>query len=143
MAQKVFQSDDLLRHIYGYGDPVHREFMAWIGYELERCVFSKVPKQYPYSRPDHQLMCGRDMKEMLSRFFQLRRCMCCSRHAHNKPNLYLDQHHEGQWIVIDRRRTQVPECKNYGDCDCECRHDMRKLAQHISYRSALNTIKYG
>ena len=143
MARKVFQSDDLLRHIYGYGDPVHREYMAWIGYELERCVFSKVPRQYPYSRTDSAQMCGRTMKDTLERFFQHRRCMCCSRHAHNKPKLYLDQHPHGQWIVIDKRTTYVPECRDRGDCECECRHEMRQLAQHISHRTALNTINYG
>lgn len=145
MAQKVFESDDLLRKIYGYGDPVHRERMAWIGYELHHCTLSKVPKQYPYSGPDRAEMCGRTMKDKLTEFFQLRRCMCCSRHAHNKPKLYLDIHPQasGLWIVIDKRATQVPECKNLGDCDCNCRHDMRKLAKHISYRSALNTMQYG
>ena len=145
MARKVFESDDLLRRIYGYGDPVHRDYMAWIGNELHHCTLSKVPKQYPYSRTDRAEMCGRTMKDTLERFFQLRRCMCCTRHAHNKPKLYLDMHPQasGQWIVIDQRRTQVPECKNLGECDCDCRHDMRKLAQHISYRSALNTIRYG
>jgi hypothetical protein len=142
MATKVFQNDDLLRHIYGFGDPTHREQMNMNFYEMKAYTLSKVPEQYPYSVPDHHVMNDENMRESLTRFFRLRRCMCCTRHTHNKPQLYLVKQETNSWIVIDRKIYYVPECKDLHDCECDCRHDMRQLARRISYRSALNTLLY-
>jgi len=142
MARKVFQNGDLLRLIYGFGDN-HRDSMVRIRKEIKSAFLSKVPQQYPYTRPDYHLMNGKNMKDTLELFFQLRRCMCCTRHAHNKPQLGLVQRFDNTWIAIDKRHFQVPECTNFHDCDCSCRHEMRQIARRISYRSALNTIKYG
>jgi len=89
MARKVFQSDDLLRIIYGFGDPEHRQTMKVIHTQLLHPL-SKLPAQYPYSGFETHDQC---MKDLLTNFFQLRRCMCCTRHAHNKPNLYLTLRH--------------------------------------------------
>jgi len=141
MASKVFDNDFLLREIYGYGDPCHRDSMKKISRELNYSILSKVPDQYPYTRPDYQRMHDMNMKESLVRFFQLRRCMCCSRHTHNKPNITLVTRQDGLWIEINNVTHRVPECKEIDDCDCDCRHCMRILSRRISYRSALNTIK--
>ena len=141
MARKVFQNDDLLRHIYGYGDN-HRDHMRRICLELKP-MLSKVPFQYPYTSNDAALMNDMNMQEMLMEFFFLRRCMCCTRHCHNKPKLWLEKRYTTTWIATDLSKSYVPECKNLHDCDCDCRHQMRKLVRLISYRSALNTIRYG
>ena len=141
MARKVFQNDDLLRHIYGYGDN-HRDHMRRICGELNP-MLSKIPFQYPYTSNDAALMNDMNMQEMLMEFFFLRRCMCCTRHTHNKPKLWLEKRDSTTWIATDLSKIHVPECKNLHDCDCVCRHQMRKLVRLISYRSALNTIRYG
>ncbi len=142
MALKVFQTDDLLRHIYGFGDVTHREQMEMNLHEMKHHLLSKVPKQYPYSPEDDHVMGDENMRESLTRFFQLRRCMCCTRHAHNKPHIYLVKRDPDPWIVIDKKSIDAPECKNLHDCDCDCRHEMRKLARNIIYRTTLNTIIY-
>jgi hypothetical protein len=142
MARKVFQNDDLLRYIYGYGDN-HRDHMRRICCELKPHILSKVPFLYPYTPTNTFVMNDMNMQETLMEFFFLRRCMCCTRHCHNKPNLWLETRFSSTWIAIDNSIIHVLECKNLRDCDCDCRHKMRVLSRRIKYRSALNTVMYG
>ena len=134
MARKVFQSDDLTRIIYGYGDPKHREQMQRIRQEIKDVILSKVPKTYPY-----QCMATRYwMQKRLEHFFQLKRCQCCSRHSHNKPNLKIETRYNHPWLIVDDRNVFVPECKNLGDCDCDCRREIRVLCRLIRFRSHMH-----
>jgi len=131
MANKVFQSDDLTRIIYGYGDPKHREQMRRIRQEIKGLILSKVPKTYPYpckmTRPW--------MEVRLERFFRLKRCQCCTRHSHNKPNLQLETRYKIPYLIVDRRVALVPECKNLDNCDCDCRREIRALCRDILFHS--------
>jgi len=142
MALKVFQNDDLLRHIYGFGDVVHRKQMDMNFYEMETYTLSKVPEQYPYSDPDMDIINDETMHQSLTRFFQLHRCMCCTRHTHNKPQLYLVHWKPEPWMVVGKRIIYSPECKNLHNCFCDCRHKTRILVDRIIERSTLNTIFY-
>jgi len=145
MARKVFQTDDLLRHIYGYG-PEHRDQIWHVNRQYKDVLLSKVLLSYPYCREDERKIEYMTMKETLALFFQLRRCKCCTRHCHNKPNILFGYHpgccDEDVWLVLDNRTVFVPECKNLGDCDCDCRHLMRILSLLICKRSVMKTVKY-
>jgi hypothetical protein len=146
MARKVFQNADLLREIYGYGDPDHRDCMWRVNRQYKEVLLSGVVISYPYCREDEQKIEYMTMKETLTLFFKLRRCKCCTRHCHNKPMIYFGYtpgcRDEDVWLVLDNRTDIVPECKNMGDCECDCRHLMRILSKLIGKRSHMNTVKY-
>lgn len=142
MALEVFENEDLLRMIYGYAYPNHRVQMDMIFCEMKHHTLSKLPDQYPYSEEDDHIMSNENMRDSLTHFFQLQRCMCCTRHTHNKPQVYLLKRDPDPWIVIDQKRIYTSECKKLHDCDCDCRHEIRKLARIINYRTTLNTIIY-
>jgi len=127
MARKVFQNDDLLRRIYGYGDSNHRLLMSRICREINDPILSKVPDTYP------------SMKNKLIEFFRLHRCKCCTRHCHNRPKLWIESRHNVPWLFVDRQKVVLPECKDLGDCDCDCRREMRKIHKFISHYGGLNT----
>jgi hypothetical protein len=140
MAHKVFRNMDLIREIYGYGDSDHRNSMDYIHQRTKEVLLTYVPSTYPYSREDAHL------KDTLTEFFRLRRCRCCTRHSHNKPNIYFGYTNgcqdEDVWLVLDHRNVIVPECKDLGGCNCDCRHKMRKLSEFIERHSHMNTVKY-
>ena len=140
MARKVFQNEDLIRQIYSYGDSDHRVQMWYIFQQSKDVILTHVPATYPYSRDDAYL------KDSLIEFFRLRRCNCCSRHSHNKPNILFGYtpgcRDEDVWLLFDHRTNSVPECKDLGDCNCECRHTMRNMSEWICHRSHMKTIKY-
>ena len=138
MANKVFQNMDLVREIYSYGDPSHRESMREVLRLSKGVPVSYVLKTYRYSPKDAYL------KESLTEFFLLRRCRCCSRHAHNTPQIHIvHDSKKKEWLVFDYRTMYFPECNNHGDCDCNCRHRMRILAQFIYQWSCMDTHKIG
>jgi len=140
MARKVFQNEDLIRQIYSYGDSDHRVQMWYILQQSKDVILTHVPATYPYSRDDAYL------KDSLMEFFRLRRCNCCSRHSHNKPKILFGYtpgcRDEDVWLLFDHRTKYVPECKDLGDCDCECRHTMRNMSEWICHRSHMKTIRY-
>ena len=139
MARKVFQNEDLIRQIYGYGDPDHRVQMWYIFQQSKDVILTHVPDTYPYDEDAY-------LKDAFTQFFRFRRCMCCSRHAHNKPNICFGYTNgcrdEDVWLLFDHRFQSVPESKNLGDCDCDCRHAMRQLSDWICHRSHMKTVKY-
>jgi len=140
MARKVFQNEDLIREIYSYGDPDHRVHLWYILQHSKDVILTHVPATYPYSSGDAYL------KDGLMEFFRLRRCKCCSRHSHNKPNIFFGYTNgcldEDVWLVFDHTRSMVPECKDLGDCDCDCRHQMRSMSNWICHRTHMKTLKY-
>lgn len=146
MALKVFQNEDLIRNIYSYGDPKHRDHMGRVNRQYKEVLLSNVPATYPYCREDYRMMEYMNMKDTLTQFFRLRRCNCCTRHSHNKPKICFGYtagcSDEDVWLVLDNSRVFVPECKNFGDCYCDCRHLMRILSDLICKRSLMKTLKY-
>ena len=135
MANKVFQNMDLIREIYSYGEPEHRHWMWFVLQQTKEVLLSKVPATYPYSRGDAHL------KKELTQFFLLNRCRCCSRHSHNKPTILFGHQDDHDWLVLDNITVFVPECKDLGNCLCDCRHKMRKLSEFIGLWSHMNILK--
>jgi len=129
MARKVFKNDDLLRLIYGFGDPDHRTMMTHIRRDINGPILSKLPESYPSLKPG------------LTDFFRWNRCKCCTRHCHNRPKLWVESRHHVPWLFLDKRKVLLPECKNFGDCDCNCRREMRRICRIISFMTHMNTYQ--
>lgn len=124
MAKEVFDNQDLLRLIYSFGSVEHRIQMYWIVDSLSyprsrqkdkqfwKCLLSPVPKLMKHHR-DWRLYVD---------FFVYKRCICCSRHSHRKPNIYIQS---GTMVFHPGNNTMVPEARDKKDCDCDCRHKCR------------------
>jgi len=142
--EQVFENADLKRHIFSFGTSEHRVRMKQICHDIlvkhTDALLSDLPKLYPYTRDDRVFLSDMNMKETLRQFFQLRLCKCCSRHAHNKPHIKLRKCNiRGVRLVIHNKRVWVPECKDFGDCNCECRQEARFLSRLIRQRSHLHS----
>jgi hypothetical protein len=123
---------DVIRHIYSFGDPSHREQLKRVHRQLPTVLLSTVPNRYPYQKADELRYYGATTRVLLQEFYRLKRCQCCSRHAHNKPTIELNSH-----LVIRYPRHQVPECKDLYRCGCNCRHSCRVYAELLRQRTHL------
>lgn len=122
-TKKVFESEDLVRHIYSFGSDDHRVKMKKIGKELKK-GFSKVLSQYKPGPGDHLKLQGLTMLETLESFFLYKRCYCCSAHSY-KDDIHIE---EGKLVF-----TQVKFIDNRV-CRCMCRHNSRIMFGLIAYR---------
>jgi hypothetical protein len=136
MASQVFQTLDLIRHIYSFGDPDHRQQMIEICKELRhenvsrygKELLSSIPKYYyEHSTKDAH---SEFMLESLKQFFRCGRCQCCSRHAHRKPTMIRDPPYG--YLCLEREERHVPEDKHLEPCDCSCRKIMRCLIHEFA-----------
>jgi len=91
----------------------------------------------PVSRQDmvtlrHLLNALRDnsYRHTFVQFFLKKRCHCCSRHSHRKPDIRLK---DGKIVYDDGLRELVPEGMDRFDCDCNCRHACRKISRSFIY----------
>ena len=127
MAAKVFQSSDLLRHIYSFGDPDHRMAMRDIAVELQSKPYDFADEFFAHQArlwPHEQDMCIVQYFETLphDRLLKLltryKRCYCCKRHNTQKPMF-----HHGQLVTF----TGVVNETNAPTCRCCCRHYSRLI----------------
>jgi hypothetical protein len=132
MAKQVFESLDLVRHIYSFG-PEHRTHLRQVNTEFKGVLLSTVHKRYPYRRADEERYYGATTSTMLREFYRLNRCRCCSRHSHNKPIVALTQTH----LILRQPYTWVPECKDLFDCRCNCRFSCRTYVSMLRRRTHL------
>ena len=126
MAKEVFENHDLLRLIYSFGSVEHRIQMYWVTDSITfprykrgdnrvgKVLLSPLPNLMKYHR---------DWK-MYVDFFVYKRCMCCSRHSHRKPNMYLE---EGRIVFKHGDKSMVPEAMDKKECECNCRHACRRI----------------
>ncbi len=124
-SNKVFETIDLLRHIYSFG-PEHRENMAKV------CERIKCPQaeDLPACRfvPPSQ-------KDALVQFYRNVRCHCCSRHTHFKPTAMI--YHKRLVFYRGSDKT-LPESKNLEDCECYCRHLSRNfISKYVLWETVL------
>jgi hypothetical protein len=131
MAKKVFDNHDLVCLIYSFGSPDHRVKMRWIEDSLlypdfhptdeilGKCLLSPIPNLMK-----HHIDWG-----VYIDFFMNKRCRCCSRHSHRKPNIYMKKFS----IHFDNGdKSMVPEAIVEKDCECECRHRCRKIIKYLT-----------
>ncbi len=119
MANQVFHSMDLIRHIYSFG-PDHREKMARVMESLKHPTAKDLRIDricIPHVHPRDLLQYVKDT-----------RCRCCSRHSHRKTRpVFL---HSGICFAPARER-RVPEDMDYDECSCYCRQRSREFIRRI------------
>lgn len=134
MSRRVFESPDLLRLIYSFGDPNHRKFTKNLQIDLQAYpeVFNE---KYQETKLNH--MCSYTMDEYLNEYSTdkiewylttYKRCFCCARHNTNKP------------IISNRRFVNTKQCvfeNQETACECECRALSRIFTRHLFRRSLL------
>ena len=140
LLQKLFESEDLKRHIYSFGSEEHRRLMRDLRSKLEFDLFhprmdtdgllTDVPDKFKYTKWHLLKAENHTMRESFLSFYRYRSCRCCSRHSHNKPDIRLKH---GKLLFL-RNQTLVPECKNLQDCPCYCRTEARYLWSLIRHR---------
>ena len=128
-AKTVFNSIDLVRHIYSFGDPAHRLMTRELCKEIR-----PNPDQFlddfflrRSQEPDefHYRYTIQDFVEEIGRvricryLTAFKRCYCCQRHNRNKPIL-----HEGRLMVCEGTVTERMEEEI---CFCDCRHASRRI----------------
>ena len=125
-ATKVFNTLDLVRTIYSFGDPDHRRQTRQIGSDiLHTHDFLDHMTQYRYFCT-HKVT----IKEFIQSLGegshpylrQFKRCYCCQRHNHLKPIL-----HEGRVMILEGTVTETES----DICFCACRHYSRKIIRTL------------
>jgi hypothetical protein len=144
MALKVFNSSDLVRHIYSFGDPEHRRMTREVCEQLQpnpdqflddfflrRC---QEPEYLHYRYTIQDFVEEIDKKRICRYMRNFKRCYCCERHNRNKPIL-----HEGRLTVCEGTVTErIGESGRLEDiCFCICRHTSRRIIPTILERHIL------
>jgi hypothetical protein len=148
---KLLENEDIKRHIFSFGTIEHRQWMRrlCLGYDksnpaihyLGPELLSPIPRLFlemPHREDDDEKqdldvsLDGYTLLETLIWFYKFRRCQCCSRHSHRKHNIFI----RDGFLVYTKGDSgpRIPEDKNMGDCDCDCRHNMRYLFRCIKRR---------
>jgi hypothetical protein len=128
-SKQVFENKDLLIHIYSFGTDEHRKFTKTI---LQTNVYtSKVTRQYLKSRNDNMWLFEKKdtIFPQLQMFFHFKRCHCCSRHSHRKPDIVVKK---GRILYLTDYGPRVPEDKEFiNQCECMCRHECRYIVRTL------------
>lgn len=143
--EQVMNNEDLIRIIYSFGYPKHRENMKEIVSSLHYknlkrnnimdCLkhdYELYTKHNPYSSMDRfvpDLLSKKEQQEVLCQLIQ---CRCCTRHSHNKP------------IMVDKTFYYKPSSKRYYndvECKCSCRHLSRTLWHSLAHRACRHRYK--
>lgn len=133
LPKQVFESPDLLRLIYSFGDPSHRIFTSQLKF-----ILKPLPDNFEYSyyeranlEGDHYTMedylSNYTIREIEDYLKECDRCYCCARHSTNR------------WI--HRSRIYVPQYvfespvseRNGSECHCSCRSLSRIFIRHLDW----------
>ena len=90
-AKQVFESPDLVRWIYSFGDPNHRVFTDALQF-----VLKPLPDNFEYKYHQRALLEGDDytvedylshytIREIEEYLTEYQRCFCCARHSRDRP----------------------------------------------------------
>jgi hypothetical protein len=131
MAREVFDNSDLVCLIYSFGSVDHRIQMDWVADSIRYPRLNRKDKRVGrnlLTLVPNLMKHHRDWRLYVD-FFVYKRCMCCSRHSHRKPNITLE---EGIIVFNSGNRTMVPEAMDKGDCGCDCRHNCRLILYQLT-----------
>lgn len=129
MAKQVFESPDILRMIYSFGDPDHRTFTRNLQSEIQskgREFDDMLQKDTRYLPIDYILIHEYSTPTIESYLRSFNRCFCCGRHNHRKPSW------KNNKVVMTY--DSVFENEETGDCHCPCRSLSRIFINHIYCR---------
>jgi len=157
-ARVVFESADLVRLIYSFGDPEHRRLTQIISKKIQpdtnELTEHFMVRRSKVAEEDRMMFTFFDYmhelpKSMLvDRLKIYKRCYCCQRHNHRKPTI-----HEGQLVLFKGVVTESnppernppesnppesnppernpPERNPPERCTCVCRHYSRFIMTHL------------
>ena len=133
--KKVFENEDLKRHVYSFGSAEHRERMRAVCEQLKgnkpsrycKELLTRVP--YYYFQSSKKDDTSEEILQELTLFFVLNRCRCCSRHSHHKPSIIPDPPYG--LLFLEGEEGSVPEDNFVGGCNCRCRRIMRSAINHF------------
>lgn len=147
-AKAVFESVDLVRLIYSFGEPKHRDLTMALAEELRvdpneiiqdfMKRQAKPSKWKLYTLYDYLREFTRH--KLSKRLKRLERCYCCQRHNRNKPTI-----HKGLMVVYKGVVTENMVAENMvaenivaenmvtenivARCECTCRHYSRIISE--------------
>jgi len=133
-AKRVFESSDLVRQIYSFGDPSHRIFTNHLRFDLraypelfqekytERCLHSVC--SYTIHDYLHEYS-GRKIQGYLQTY---KRCFCCARHSIDKPTWI-----KGKMVYPPQSVFENQD----SECECCCRSLSRRFTEHLKYRELM------
>jgi hypothetical protein len=137
-ARVVFDSADLVRLIYSFGDPEHRRLTKIISNKIQpdtnEFTDNFIIRKMQENEEDRMMFNIYDYMEelpksiLVDRLKIYKRCYCCQRHNHRKPII-----HEGQLVVFKGVVTESnpPESNPPERCSCVCRHYSRFIMNHL------------
>jgi hypothetical protein len=131
-SKMVFDSADLVRLIYSFGDPEHRKLTQQIGREIypdtQTITDAYMDWKKHFDEEEQKMCCIHQYLEevprriLVKRLKEYKRCYCCQNHNRNKPTI-----HEGQLKVF----TGVVTENHVTLCMCPCRHYSRLVIVHL------------
>jgi hypothetical protein len=139
MAARVFASLDLVRLIYSFGDPKHREFTKNLKWDLKPW-----PEVFIFRFTERRLISGftsysiqeymneyttNKIHHMLSTY---KRCYCCSRHNIDKPMLI-----QGVFCIPEPCVFESYPKDSDLDCTCTCRLLSRRCVNALQNRNVI------
>lgn len=133
--EKLFENKDIMRHIYSFGYPEHRNYMKRLSYEMDTNLtgFNITPKDWPKDRRHGESLCSflareKSRSELIDMYHMYKNCHCCSRHCYYKPNLY--ELNENPKLIPNPHYETTPTgmCKlKFYTCKCNCRSYIRHV----------------
>ena len=117
MAKQVFESLDLVRHIYGFG-PEHRDRMAAV------CESIVLPSARDLGI-DTLILPPQVTETDVLQYFRAIRCRCCTRHSQRKTYAVISN----RQLYISPNYTQYTHLPD--PCDCYCRQQSRMFVRRL------------
>ena len=141
MAKQVFESEDLVRRIYSFGDPFHRTFTENLKWDLRQwpSVFMEKYMERRTSMDVFSYTIDEYLNEYSSKSIHrllrtCRRCYCCARHNVRKYEL------------VDRAYLHMADAcvfeNGNSECDCTCRILNRIASIHMFRRNIAEIEPY-
>lgn len=138
-SKKVFETDDLLRMIYSFGEPSHRIFMKEIKKEIElpeldllAQEYQEIVKQKTDLNESYNFNNFVGEMEPVYAVYWLKkysRCYCCQRHSILKPFICEGKRLIPSYQVVFESKPVGKEHKN--TCKCSCRQNSRFIMNNL------------
>jgi hypothetical protein len=138
IMEQIMENEDIKRVIYSFGYPEHRFYMKDLSTRLNTNLepIKEISDAWEYDQGEignsmsYYIQCRFTKDQMIQMYHKTRRCYCCTRHAHYKPDLLRRE------LNSNNSPNDQPEYSYNEECYCNCRH----MCRHV-YRAYTN--KFG
>ena len=132
VLKKMFNNEDIIRHICSFGYPEYRTHLTTICSQIKSNhakISEKLSNEWEqcqnYNSLTSYIGYVYPRKDILEMYYQYKKCHCCTRHSHYKPD------------IIRKKVNKKPRNSYYTtteDCLCDCRHMTRHLYHGFWYQ---------